>query len=242
MDEDVIEEIGDYRVRLVADADPFKPDWDGQAFVLQVNGDPWSYDRVESANDNSDSDTFVDAWNHFAEGYSRAETLEVFERYVRIFHGTKSLVTWNLGITREYGYVVFDTAALREEWDITDEYADNHPGTLAQATLDEWRNWAEGDVYGYIVEKKEFWSKEYARYGVVYQTEEGWDWEEVDSCWGFSGREYAEQAAKEALKDAMPRGWKLNSFGKVVRAVGPLPAENEARTIEQIADKFGGLP
>jgi hypothetical protein len=193
--------------------------------VLQIDGDPFRYVEVESANDNSGSDTFVDAWQRFAGLWSRSFTLEVFERYVRIFHGTKSLVTWNLGITREYGYVVFDTAALRELWDITDEYADNHPGTLTQATLDEWRNWAEGEVYGYIVEKKEFWSKMYDQPN--RPDEAGFDWEEVDSCWGLSGRECAEEAAKEALKDAMPAPRKLNSFGETVRAVGPIPASNE---------------
>lgn len=226
MDEDVIEEQGDWRVRLELDPDPQQPDWDGQAFVLQVNGDPWSYDRVEPANDNSDSDTFVDAWNRFAERYSRADTLEIFERYVRIFHGTKSLVTWNLGITREYGYVAFDTAALREEWGIQEDYWTEHPETLAQSTLDEWRNWAEGDVYGYVVEKKDHWIK--TKRDDERDYVEGFDWVERDSCWGFSGREYAEQAAREAFKNALPSWMKLNEFGKAVRAVGPIISEGGA--------------
>jgi hypothetical protein len=63
--------------------------------------------------------------------------------------------------------------------------------------------WANGEVYGYIIEKKVRWEKSYA--DEEFDDEEGVDWVQVESCWGYHGRDWAEEAAKEALKDEIIR-------------------------------------
>jgi hypothetical protein len=52
----------------------------------------------------------------------------------------------------------------------------------ARDKVAEWNQYLSGDVWGYIIED-----------------ETG---EQVDSCWGFYGREYCEQETKAALKHA----------------------------------------
>lgn len=50
----------------------------------------------------------------------------------------------------------------------------------AQSLVTEWNQYLSGDVWGYVIERE--------------------DESEVDSCWGFYGREYAEHEALEQLK------------------------------------------
>ena len=55
-----------------------------------------------------------------------------------------------------------------------------HPfGRWLKAVLEERQQWAEGDVYGYVVEVSG---------------------EDVDSCWGFYGQSYAIESAREAAE------------------------------------------
>jgi hypothetical protein len=83
----------------------------------------------------------------------------------------------------DYVGVTFDTPeAIQRGW-LT------HPGTDVMAAalaadVEVYRQWAEGEVYGYIVER-------------------GDDGKEVDSCFGFIGTEWAEEAAREALESAV---------------------------------------
>lgn len=53
-----------------------------------------------------------------------------------------------------------------------------HVATVLQSEVEEYGRWLDGDCYGYTVEDA--------------------NGEELDSCWGFIGYAYAEQAAKEA--------------------------------------------
>lgn len=57
----------------------------------------------------------------------------------------------------------------------------------AQSCLDEYIKWCNGDAYGCVVE--------------VFQRNEGDSWDQVseDSCWGFLGSEWAEEALKSDL-------------------------------------------
>jgi hypothetical protein len=64
---------------------------------------------------------------------------------------------------------------------------------VPEAELNEWRAYVEGDVWGYVVERKVDLS--------MTDCDVIESWEEVDSCWGFYGEEWAEQAAVEALDD-----------------------------------------
>lgn len=188
---DIVEESDGYRVRLEPDSDPTEPsDSDAMVPVLRIDSDGWGK-SAEAFNNQANG--FEDAFNHFAESAS-GRTLEVFERFVRIFHGATKVETWNVGISNEYGYLGFDTAEWRETVGAPLDRL------KAEDYLEEVRDWATGEVYGYIVEKQFHYTKTYLE--DPDYNEEDTEWSEVEdgSCWGLVGRNWAEQAARDALK------------------------------------------
>lgn len=56
---------------------------------------------------------------------------------------------------------------------------------IADATLEEYEKWCNGDTWGYEVAE---WDPELEEYAI-----------EVDSCWGFIGDEYAIECAAESM-------------------------------------------
>lgn len=208
-DLDIIEERDGYRVRIQLDTDAERPYDEGACPILQVIMQPYEGYRATAFNDAARP--FELTFERFSTAHSRKgpwKVTETFERYLRIFHGTKNFATYHLGYSREYGYIAFDTKAWLEEIGVTEENPDIEPVDRAEPCLDEIRAWAEGDVYGWIVEKEVFWTKTFHdangeplnEGGDVEDDESGSDWIETESCWGFYGRDYAEQAAKEALE------------------------------------------
>lgn len=202
---------GKYRVELVVDEGASEPDNDGQSAVLSLYTQNWSND-VEAKND--EGEEFVRALVHFQEMYGHNHkrgygdrVLKTFERYLRIFHGTRGFVVREADYREtDYTYIAFDTAKLREEWGTTDEYINSldekeRTACLAGATLDEWVAWATGDVWGYRIERNVGYTKTWED-GTV---EEDAEWIELKdgALWGHYGREWAEEAALEALKLAI---------------------------------------
>jgi hypothetical protein len=190
-DLDIIEERNGFRVRLEYDDSPEAPYNDGSVPIFQLDSERSDYIGGHSA----------EAFNRQAEPYLQAfrafehtgRQVELFERYIRIFHGAVKVQEWHLGYSREYGYLAFDTAVWREEVGAPIE------SLQKEDYLSEVRAWAEGDVYGWIVERNATYTKTYSD----GREEDGEEWETVDSCWGFYGRDYAEEAAKDALNDAL---------------------------------------
>jgi hypothetical protein len=100
---------------------------------------------------------------------------EVFERYLRLVHGTTAIEQ----ITdRDLTVITFDTVDYRV-----------HAGITGTADLtgecDEWRAWLDGDVYGVIVE---------------HHTDRTC-WTEQDALFGLYGWPYAQQRAGELLTE-----------------------------------------
>lgn len=52
---------------------------------------------------------------------------------------------------------------------------------IIDAELDSVNRWMWGDVYGFVLEERKDFTKTYAD----GTTEEDFEWEEIDSCWGF---------------------------------------------------------
>jgi hypothetical protein len=181
---EVIEERDGYRVRLELDDSAERPYDDGAVPILQIDGGYYSGDTAEPFNKQAAG--FESAYSRLGEcATSSSHHREVFARYLRIFHGAVSVQEWNVGVSREYGYIGFDTAAWRASMGITDTER-----LAAENYLQEVAAWASGDVYGYIVEK--------------YDADAD-DWYEITdgASWGFYGDEYASQAAREALQTAL---------------------------------------
>lgn len=192
-DLDIIEERDGYRVRLEVDTDPLSPD-DSDAMVPVLRLDSEGYYGTRAEAFNNQANDFESAYNHFAE-FANRRALEVFERYVRIFHGATKVDTWNVGITQEYGYLGFDTAEWRERVGADPENLKD------EDLLSEVRAWATGEVYGVIVERRVTGTTVFDAEDLEDEDMQRWD--EVEAVWGHNGREWAKQAAKEALADVL---------------------------------------
>lgn len=194
---ETVEENDNYRVRLEIDDSGEKPYDEGAVPILSR---PFRYGNWEAVNDAADE--FTGLLNAL---YERFEE-EQIERFLRIFLGAYS-VRWES--SENCRYVAFDTAAWREKVGLSDEWLDHHEmdrDALAEGSLSEVISWANGEVYGYIVERKltTYTTYKDAETGETVKEVESEEWDQIDSCWGFYGHEYAEQEAKQALKNNIP--------------------------------------
>lgn len=182
---DVVETAGRYRVRLEvqednASANP-RTDQDcnlanvitlkGQRFInIDENGGPLAH-----------------GWDHFAD---RENGAHLFIRWARIFHGVVAVEENPYDGARAIWYVMPDKLA-ETTW--TAE-------RVIEAEVREYWLWANGEVYGHVIEKSVTRIPRDAEDrddpGLDDETTE---WEHVESCWGYVGREYAEEAAREAF-------------------------------------------
>lgn len=195
--ETITHDSGEFRVRLVYDFYPHEPWNDGGCPILRVDSNSWGGARFEHTGYGDYYKSGLDperVLSHFAERFGYREGIEVFERYIHIFH-EGSVETYHLGYSREYGYVTFTTRTLAREWGIPDD----QPVPAAEMT--EWRAYCEGEVYGYVVEKAIDWRPVNDEDGDDVMT----TWEVVDSLWGFYGHEsldYMRGEATDALNAA----------------------------------------
>jgi hypothetical protein len=61
----------------------------------------------------------------------------------------------------------------------------------------EWRAWADGDMYGVVVENRHTGTTVWDDGGI----DEVEQWRQVDSLWGLYGHDYAADTARELLTD-----------------------------------------
>lgn len=198
-DLNIVKENDNFRAYLRYDDSGEKPYDEGAVPILSREFNRYAY-SFEGVNEQGEAYAalITDAWNRFNHDD------DVLARYLRIFHGAYS-VLWDS--SSNYAYLAFDTAAWRESAGLDDEWLDR-PGNdrqrLAEGSLNEVMAWANGEVYGWIVERKVKTVTVRTDYvtGDELGSAEGVEWEEVDACWGFYGEEYARQAATEAFDNA----------------------------------------
>lgn len=184
-DDDAIDTTnsGEYRVRLVLDNDPEAPYDVGSSPILSRAWDRWRYraDQVTSVTSYKVADGIVDALHVWGD-------CEKFRRYCRIFHGVTAFRAYTGRDGTEY--LTLDPADWREKVG----------APAGSISLEEWIAYLEGDVWGWVVERRETLESVWRNTaGEVTFASESEDWTEVDSCWGYYGRKYAEEAALEAL-------------------------------------------
>jgi hypothetical protein len=183
----------EYRVRLVRDSDPQKPEDDGQWPILRLyynNRYGWEAEAF-----NEQAKPYCEAFNRLKEGGYPTQT---FERYVRIFHGASRILTYGPNQVTDYTYMAFDPAAWREAVGVTVE------GIKDELPLSEVIAWLEGDVWGWVSEYRDNTS------GIADDD----DWEEESSCYGLYGRDYAEEAAQEELSLLVSQHKERNRKGR----------------------------
>lgn len=204
---DVIDEYQDWRLFLIHDPVAEKPYNEGSTplvqFTVSWRGPLTDIDQVSGTTDYVLPESILNAFQHF--GCEEDADREKFERYLRIFHGMRSIVWLRNNPCAGFDYVTFDTQDWRDRMGLTDEYLAQHPGVDGSrfANLDEFQAWLEGDVYGYRIERKQRWLPVNDENEVVsfLSTTEMTTWEEEDACFGFYGHDVAMEAAGEAFND-----------------------------------------
>lgn len=180
-------ETADPRILAVIqlDQEPSAPDGDGlaPAYWLDYRAG-WNVERAGGVYHDEQSDraaaAYTEALEHF---YGRRDREAIAARYLRIFHGITALEMLSDGSGTRL--MIFDTPSYREHTGM--------PLTLAdplQGEREEWRAYLDGDVYGigYAVNPER----------VTAETPVGDVWGDFDvqiECWGFYGRDYAEESA-----------------------------------------------
>lgn len=188
---------GVFSAVVVRDEYPSEPYNDFGCPVLQVNPRYYSADvnRMsygdESWRRDGISDTAEDALSKFISEFGLHEGMDVFDRYLRIFHGG-SAVTYDPGYHSDYYYVTYDTRAMREFWGQTGDMLET-----SAPEMSEWEAYIEGEVYGIRVEVATGFDVD----------GEPTDWSEVEdtAVWGYYGEDVAKSVAIEELGWAIER-------------------------------------
>lgn len=180
-------ETADPRVLAVIqlDQEPQAPDGDAlaPAYYLEHRYE-WTTERAGGVCHDDQSDAAASAYAEALTAfYGHRDREQIAARYLRIFHGITALEMLSDGSGARL--MIFDTPNYREHTGM--------PLTLAdplEGERNEWRAYLDGDVYGigYAVNPER----------VTAETPIGdvWDDFEVEiECWGFYGRDYAEESA-----------------------------------------------
>lgn len=187
-DMDILETAGRYRVRLEIQqgSESANPRTDRDCNLTNVITPKGQ--RYIDVDENGGP--LADGWERIEDRYMNA--VPVFTRWARLFHGATVIEdrpydgdgAWSLW------YLMPDKAA-ETPWE---------PKRVIESEIDEYRKWAGGEVYGFIIEKNVTWIPKDAEDREDPELDdETTEWEHVDSCWGHIGREYAEEAAREAF-------------------------------------------
>lgn len=179
-------EDGRFRVVLEQDTDSGVPEGGSAGHVYRCErgtvdllGTDYDTDREAG----SIRHAMVDALSRFGRDW------DLVTRYLRMWHDVVALDY----LSRDYGEIVgIVTRDLAESWGCDVD--------TVTPELTEWEAWADGDVYGYVIEERVALSG-HTSTGRGYRLEREC-WETVDyddsALWGLYGREYAEEAAREA--------------------------------------------
>lgn len=183
-DHEVLEQRGDYRARIVHDVFAGEPYDDGATPIVMthhgVRG--WEAGQVGGTSYEVD-EAILTAARRFA------GDPDLLERYLRIFHDVTSIKWYE---SREGETFL---SYVTPDW--LEHVGHERDDTTVQADLTEWTAYCEGDTWGVVIEERTTWQRtDVPTFGEPIVR---YEWEEIDSCWGFYGREWAEQSAREQL-------------------------------------------
>lgn len=170
-----------FQVSIHLDEDPQNPRnmSDDPIHVLTVPGS--GYIDVDA-----DPGPWGDYWRRLLDRYDWFTAIELIERYAR----TVGAYTYDHAPHQGARSVWYLTREDAADWD--------DPGAALKAYAEEYQAWAEGEVYGYVIEREATWQRVDGSEAGERRT----TWEHVDSVWGFygPGTEYVEQEARDTVK------------------------------------------
>ena len=203
------------RVRIVRDYNPQNPflDWECEPNIV------WEFDRNIQGNIEQVKGAIYEAWDGEFKTEELSNILEVhkedfddteefldaigyeLQQYLSIEQLAQLCELFNIKhkhfVSRGYsqGYYA-------EAWAIIDDEFIQRTGAkienseeILNSTVKLFNAWAWGNVFGYILEEKKRFTK-------IYEdgtTEEDFEWEQIDSCWGFYGDDWETNGIKEHL-------------------------------------------
>jgi hypothetical protein len=181
---------GRFRVKLVPDEYPPEPYDDGQSPLLRIDsyyhGGITSAEHVMATGRPLDDDQHVEYAVRHWDATPADRDWRYVEKYLRAYFGVTKIETWHSG---SYWYVTYDPKRWRD-----------HTGAPeGSVDMSEYRAWCEGDVWGWVVEKRVTWTTDEP------DLDDRDSWEHVDSRWGYYGSdgangEYLRESAIEAMK------------------------------------------
>lgn len=170
------------RVLLVQDSCPLPPEDEYHAPFIRVEH---RWGRADAEPMNGYSGEHADAYNRFHQS-DLHDPEAVFERWLRIFHGTRTVISYGPNNYTDYKYICFDTDYWARSVGCPDGKRANG------ADLGEYIAYLENDVYGLVSERLVGGACGHA------ECEEHTKWETDDSIWGFYGdNEYTRRAHRE---------------------------------------------
>lgn len=182
---EIIEQVGRYRVSLHHQEGADSPRVSGDPISNVVTAKNWRYDNVDS-----DGGPLQYGWDYFAD---RENGDELFIRWARMTHGAVVVEDRPHDGATAFWYLM--PQALAEIGTVVD------PVEFLNAEIREYRSWAEGDVWGIVIEKSVIWEPKEGQVthgdGISSRLT---TWEHAESCWGYIGRTYAEREAKEQFE------------------------------------------
>lgn len=182
---EIVRTNGRHRVRLVADDDTENPrvDYEHLDHVITVNAS-FRYQAIDG-----DFGPLAKIWDRLETSHYRREATEIFQRYCAITHRAVTLHDdpYNASQVAIWYLMAEDLHEVQD------------PIEYLKAQRNEYRSWAEGDVWGHVVEELQTWRRVDPTTDDPAYLEERVTWEEVDSCYGFVGYAYAKEEALSAL-------------------------------------------
>lgn len=203
------------RVRIVRDYSPQNPflNWDCEPNIV------WEFDRDIKGNLEQVKDAIYEAWDGEFKTEELSEILEVhkenfddteefldaigyeLQQYLSIKQLAQLCELFNIKHNHfvSRGYSQGDYAEVLAI--IDDEYIQRtgvkieNSEEILNSTEKLFNAWAWGDVFGYILEERKRFTK-------IYEdgtTEEDYEWEQIDSCYGFYGDDWETNGIKEHL-------------------------------------------
>jgi hypothetical protein len=176
-------EDGKLRAVVTLDTDAERPDYDGGPWIFRVDWTSWGKPDMDVLSEASGYGTLPSPEDGLSSALERwGSDWDRVERYLRIFH---DVVVFERLDRRTGGCLLaVATRELVEAWGCTVEQA------VSEGFPSSWCAWEGGDAWGIAVERLRTWESE-------GETEERW--EDVDACYGFYGRAYAETEALSML-------------------------------------------
>ena len=125
------------------------------------------------------------------------EAVEIFTRYIRMFHGGEVKVIETNGYY-DPGYLAYTTLHMAMEyWGFSSpEDAKVH----IEPTTDEWKAWMRGEVYHIALERRVEVHQTLTFNGEEIGSEDHVEWQPEDGCGGLYGYEVAYEEAESWIK------------------------------------------